>query len=136
MKLEKKLFTLVATLLLTNTLYAQDGALLFNAKCTACHHTTRPSDKSSLVAPPLMGVMKHVKIQYTTKDEAVKFITTYALDPKVSNAVCKPQSIKHFGVMPSQKGNVTKEELQTIASWMYDNFPPKGFKGMGKDQGH
>jgi hypothetical protein len=37
--------------------------------------------------------------------------------------------------MPSQKGSVNKVELQTIASWMYDNFPPKDFKGMGKRQG-
>ncbi len=34
--------------------------------------------------------------------------------------------------MPSKKGNVSKKELQTIAAWMYDNFPPKGFQGMGK----
>jgi cytochrome c len=137
MKVEKKLFTLAAALFLTSTLYAQDGASLFNAKCAACHQTTRPSDRSTLIAPPLMGVMRHVKMQYTTKDAAVKFIAAYVLDPQASKAVCKPQNMKRFGIMPSQKGNVTKEELQTISAWMYDNFPPKGLQGiMGKGQGN
>ena len=132
MKKQNFLLTLGTTLLLTGTLYAQDGAALFDAKCAACHQTSRPSDMSTLVAPPVMGVMRHVKMKYTTKEEAVAFIADYALDPQVSKAVCMPQKIKRFGLMPSQKDKVSKDELQTIASWMYDNFPSKGFQGMGK----
>jgi cytochrome c len=135
MKLQKKLFALGTTLILTSTLYAQDGASLFSAKCAACHQTSRPNDMSTLVAPPVMGVMRHVKMRYTTKEEAVKFISEYALNPQVAKSVCMPQKIKRFGLMPSQKGNVSKEELQTIAAWMYDNYPPKGFQGMGRGQG-
>jgi cytochrome c len=82
-----------------------------------------------------MGVMRHVKMRYNTKEDAVKFISEYALNPQESKAVCMPQKIKRFGLMPSQKENVSKEELQTIATWMYDNFPPKGFQGMGRGQG-
>ena len=37
-----------------------------------------------------------------------------------------------FGLMPSQKGNVTKEELTTIAGWIYDNF---GNQGQGRGHG-
>jgi len=135
MTLHKKIFTLGVILLLTNIIHAQDGASLFDAKCSACHVTTRPSDKSTLDAPPAMGVMRHVKMKYSTKDEAVKFISEYALNPQKSKAVCMPQKIKRFGLMPSQKGNVSKEELQTIAGWMYENFPPKGFHGMKKGRG-
>jgi len=86
---------------------------------------------STLIAPPVMGVMRHVKMTYKTKEDAVKFISTYALNPQKSKAVCMPQKIKRFGLMPSQKGNVSIEELQTIASWMFDNFPQKGFMGKG-----
>ncbi len=43
-----------------------------------------------------------------------------------------PQKIQRFGLMPSQKGNVTKEELEKITEWMYENFPPAGFKGRGR----
>ena len=135
MKLKEILLTLGVVSAMTPSLYAQEAAILFEAKCAACHTTTRPSDRSTLVAPPVMGVMRHVKMTYSSKKEAVKFVTEYALNPQESKAVCMPQKIKHFGLMPSQKGNVTKEELQTIASWMYDNFPPKGFHGMDKGQG-
>jgi len=135
MKLKALLLTLGTTLLVTPSLYAQDGASLFAAKCAACHQTTRPSNISTLVAPPVMGVMRHVKMRYGTKEESIQFISEYALNPQASKAVCMPEKIQRFGLMPSQKGNVSKEELQTIASWMYDNFPPKGFQGMGKGHG-
>lgn len=135
MKIKILLLTLVTTLLVIPSLYAQEGVPLFQAKCAACHQITRPSDMSTLVAPPVMGVMRHVKMRYTTKDEAVKFIVAYVMNPEASKAVCMPEKIKRFGLMPSQKGNVSKEELQSIAAWMYDTFPPNGFQGMGRGQG-
>jgi cytochrome c len=133
--MKKQNFLLIAgtTLLLTGTLYAQDGAVLFEAKCATCHQTSRPSDMSTLVAPPVMGVMRHVKMKYTTKEDAVAFIANYALNPEESKAVCMPQKIKRFGLMPSQTGKVSKEELHTIAAWMYENFPSKESKKMGKN---
>ena len=134
MKLHQKIFILGTSIFLTSTVYAQEAASLFDAKCAMCHKTSRPSDKSTLVAPPVMGVMRHVKMRYASRDEAIEFISEYALNPQESKAVCMPQKIKRFGLMPSQKGNVSKEELQTIAGWMYDNFPAKGSQGMG--QGH
>lgn len=96
---------------------------LFKEKCVSCHITGRPVDFSKLVAPPVMGVMRHVKMQYPNKEEAVAFIKEYTLDPQEAKAVCMPQKIKRFGLMPSQKGNVTAEELERIGAWMFDNFP-------------
>lgn len=133
MKLKTTIVTLGTLFLFTPASYAQtSGENLFKAKCAACHVNTRPSDISTLVAPPAMGVMRHVKMTYGTKEEAVKFITEYALKPDESKAVCMPDKIKRFGLMPSQKGNVTEAELQTIASWMYDNF---GSQGQGRGHG-
>ena len=129
---------LTTALLLSSTVAAtaQDAETLFNNKCAACHAKTRPSDMSSLVAPPVMGVMRHVKMKYPTKDAAVAFMVDYVLEPSREKAVCMPQKIQRFGLMPSQKGNVTKSELETITAWMYDNFPPAGFKGgMGRGMG-
>ncbi len=132
MTLKTTLLTLGVALLFTPVVYAEtSGADLFKTKCAACHVTSRPADISTLVAPPLMGVMRHVKMTYGTKDAAVKFITEYALHPDESKAVCMADKIKRFGLMPSQKGNVTEAELKTIASWMYDNFGGQG-QGMGR----
>ncbi|NPA66070.1 MAG: cytochrome c [Epsilonproteobacteria bacterium] len=122
----KKIFWIT---LLSVASFATSPEALFDAKCSMCHVKTRPQDMSKLVAPPIMGVMRHVKMQYSSKKDAVAFIADYVLAPNQSKAVCMPQKIKKFGLMPSQKGNVTKAEVEQIASWLYDNFPPKGFRG-------
>ena len=120
---------------MSTLLLANEASTLFNAKCAMCHVTSRPSDMSTLVAPPIMGVMNHVKMTYPNKADAVKFIVDYVQEPSKSKAVCMPQKIQRFGLMPSQKGNVTPEELEAIASWLYDNYPPKGFRGRGMGGG-
>jgi len=108
---------------------------LFKAKCSTCHITTRPINFSNLVAPPIMGVMRHVKMSYPQKDKAVAFMKDYILNPSKDKAICMPQKIKRFGLMPSQKGAVTPEELDIILPWIFDKFPPKGFRGMGHNSG-
>lgn len=130
----KKTFLALGTVLfLSPSIQAQtSGADLFKAKCASCHVSYRPSDISTLVAPPAMGVMRHVKMVYGTKDEALKFITEYTLNPDKNKSVCKDDKVKRFGLMPSQKGNVTEAELKTIASWMYENFGGQG-KGYGEN---
>jgi len=134
----KKQLMIISTLalLLNRNAMAEDnpkkGKTLFTQKCATCHITTRPKDMSTLIAPPLMGVMRHVKDIYSNKSKAVAFIKDYVLNPSKDKAICMPQKIKRFGLMPSQKGNVTEEELEVIANWMFDNFPPKGFRGMGR----
>ncbi len=113
---------------------AQDNTkaeTLFKNKCASCHSTSRPTDMSKLVAPPVMGVMRHLKMTYPNKKDAVAFIQDYVVNPSKDKAVCMAKKIERFGLMPSQKGNVTKEELEVIGNWMFDNFPPKGFNGMG-----
>ncbi|NOR55325.1 MAG: c-type cytochrome [Sulfurovum sp.] len=130
MKKSITLLALAATLLLTSNVYAEtSGEALFEAKCASCHVKMRPSDVSTLSAPPIMGVMRHVKMTYVTKEEAVRFIAEYALNPQESKSVCMADKIKRFGLMPSQKGNVTKDELTLIGAWMYDNF---GSRGQGR----
>ena len=111
---------------------AESAEVLFDTKCAMCHSKTRPVDKSKAVAPALMGVMRHVKMTYPNKEDAVKFMVDYILEPSKEKAICMPQKLERFGVMPSQKGNVTPAELEKITSWMFDNFPPADFRGMGQ----
>ena len=136
MKLKYTLLALSTFASLTATLSAsEDAAMLFDSKCAVCHVKIKPADKHKLVAPPVMGVMRHVKMKYANKKDAVNFITEYVLNPQRDKAVCMAQKIKRFGLMPSQKGNVSKAELEIIASWMYDTFPTKGFKGKMHKEG-
>ena len=48
MKLNITLLSLGTILLLGTSLYADDGASLFQTKCTACHQMTHPSDSSMM----------------------------------------------------------------------------------------
>ncbi|WP_200762276.1 c-type cytochrome [Nitrosophilus alvini] len=123
--------------LFTGAVNAEDGRTLFEKKCSVCHITGMPAleQKRKMVAPPAAGIMFHVKENYKTKQEAVDFIVDYVLNPSKDKAVCMSKTIKRFGVMPSMKGNVSKDELIVIAKYMYDNFPPNEFthsaNGMG-----
>ena len=111
------------------------GKALFEQKCVACHTLGRPADRNKVIAPALNGVMRHLKMTYSEKDKAVAFIKDYVVNPSESKAICMPQKIKRFGLMPSQKGAVTPEELEVIATWMFENYPQKGFVGMGQGKG-
>ncbi len=104
----------------------KSGAELFTEKCVSCHITTRPDDRSKLIAPPAMGITRHVKMEYPKKEDALKFIVDYIQNPSKEKAVCIPRSIKRFGLMPSQKGLATDEEFIKIANYLYDNFGNRG----------
>jgi cytochrome c len=112
-----------------------NGKELFTQKCAVCHTLGKPADMSTVVAPVLNGVMRHLKMTHSEKSAGVAFIKDYAMNPSESKALCMPEKIKRFGLMPSQKGNVTPEELEVIANWMFDNYPQQGFKGMGHGKG-
>ncbi len=127
MRFKYLLLALSLTTLSSYTLQAASSAeTLFDAKCAICHVKVRPDDKSTLIAPPASGVMRHVKMNYKTKESAVTFMISYILDPKREAAVCESKSIKRFGLMPSQRGVVSEAELKVISEWMYDNLPQAG----------
>jgi hypothetical protein len=119
--------------LTTSTLMAsQNPKELFEQKCAICHSMTKPKDMSSVVAPAIMGVMRHVKMNFNNKAEAVAFMKDYVLNPSVKKAICQKRKIERFGLMPSQKGVVSESELDIILPWVYDTYPPKGFRGNGR----
>jgi cytochrome c len=115
-----------------NNITVSEGETLFKEKCSTCHISTKPKDMNELVAPPMMAVMMHVKNAIKGKDEAEKrenaivFIVDYVQNPSEDKSLLEKRAIERFKVMPSQKENVTKEELEIIANYIYDNFPPKG----------
>ena len=132
----KKILTATTLMLvLGSSIMAEDSAeKLFTQKCMGCHLSTKPTQDQlkTIVAPAIMGVMRHIKKEFSNKKEAVDFIVEYTLNPTKEKSICRPKKIKKFGLMPSQKENLTKEELQLIAEYLYDNFPPENFRGMGR----
>jgi hypothetical protein len=100
-----------------------------------CHSKGMPKDRSAIVAPPLNGVMRHLKMVHAEKEGAINFIVDYVQNPSKKKALCMPQKIARFGVMPSQKGNITVPELKKVAGWMFDNYPAANFRGHGMQMG-
>ncbi|WP_232087471.1 c-type cytochrome [Sulfurovum indicum] len=76
-------------------------------------------------APPMMAVVFHLKEFMKIKDlkdkedKFIPFIQDYVLYPSKEKSYCDEESLKSYGVMPSQKGNVSSEELKVIAEYMY-----------------
>ncbi|MDQ7044206.1 MAG: EF-hand domain-containing protein [Sulfurimonas sp.] len=132
MKITKIVLSTVALVGLAVSLSASSSAeVLFDTKCTMCHSKTIPTDMNNMVAPAIQGVMRHVKMVYQNKDDAVNFMVDYVLHPKKEKSVCMPQKMARFGLMPSQEGAITKEELTKVSAWLYDNYPKRGFVGRG-----
>ena len=122
----------------TTTICASDmsGKQLLAANCISCHATQHAADESTMLAPPIMGVIRHVKEKYPDKEDAVAFIVDYIQNPSADKAVCESKAIERFGLMPSLKGAVSLEELEKIANYAYDTYPNGNGKGRGRGKGH
>ena len=106
-----------------------DGGLLLKEKCAACHNLKMPPDTyENEKAPPMMAVVFHLKDFMKIRSDEDKarvfipFIQDYVIAPSTEKSYCDEESLKTYGVMPSQKGNVNKEELKAIALYMYDFY--------------
>ncbi|MEA1892218.1 MAG: c-type cytochrome [Campylobacterota bacterium] len=118
-----KKILITASLLLSvdSTLLASsNGEELFIQKCAICHSMKRPQDKSTMTAPPAKGIMFHMSEDIGSDEKILAHIKSFTLNPTKDKAICR--SVRRFGLMPSQKENITPEELNTVAHWMIDNL--------------
>lgn len=106
-----------------------NGKKLLTQKCASCHDLkmpplTTPED----IAPPIMAVAFHVLNFIEPADESQRlqaskeFVMDYAQYPSAEKSFCDEASLKIYGVMPSQKDNVTKEELVAITDYMFSHY--------------
>ncbi len=128
--MKRSILTIAGILVAASSLFASaDAEKIFDNKCAMCHIKTMPTDKANMVAPPLFGIMKHVKMAYPNREDAVDFMVDYVQNPSKEKAICLPQKIARFGLMPSQKDLISPKELKEVAEWMFDNYPPANFRG-------
>jgi len=110
-------------------------------KCSSCHNLDMPPKTSpDEKAPPMMAVTFHIrdfmKVNNPSekKQKFIDFVTDYAINPSAEKSFCDKKSLQDYGVMPSQKGKVSKEELQAIASYMYEHYDPEKFMKLMQEQ--
>lgn len=106
-----------------------NGEALLYKKCSQCHNLDMPPKSyENEVAPSIMAVTFHLKDFIKThnpsehQSKVVAFIQDYVINPSASKSFCDKDSLDSYGVMPSQKGKVTEDELKAIAEYMYQNY--------------
>ena len=119
----KKLVLIISVALLfsANSFANDNGKELFVKKCSTCHTLSFPKNKSDMVAPPAPGVMFHMHQRFQNDDKKIlAYMRNFVFNPTKKTSLKK--ETKRFGLMPSQKGNVTPDELKQITSWMVKNI--------------
>ena len=108
-----------------------NGKELLKEKCASCHNLDLPAswEKPNL-APPIMAVSFHVydlvdKNIATKLSSSKTFIIDYVLNPDSKKSLCDKESLKQYGLMPSQKENITKKELEAIATYILKFYTQK-----------
>ena len=56
---------------------------------------------------------------------AEEFVVDYVFNPSLEKSSCDKESLQRYGLMPSQKDNLTHLEVQAIASYMFTHFTQK-----------
>ncbi len=122
-------------LALSNMLFAADGAELLKKKCASCHLLEMPTPEMvpTLEAPAMEAVIFHVKLAIEDEKKRKEFIIDYVMNPHPSKSVCESNKVTQFGVMPSQKEKISKEDLDTVSSYVLDNYPTPKFVSMIKE---
>jgi cytochrome c len=118
-----------------------DGEALAKAKCAQCHNLDMPPKTSEdEKAPPLFTITVHLKdwIKADTDTERrakfIAFAKDYTLNPTREKSYCDEKSLKSYGLMPSQKGNVTANEVGAIAAWAYDHYDQMAMLAIVKER--
>ena len=114
----KKIISLALVLATSTLLSASDDIeMLVDKKCGMCHlsGTLTKEKVKNIKAPPYWGMSRKVREAFDTQEERVNFIVDYTLNPSEDKMLFPPATKKRFGLMPSQKGKVTEEEIRRIA---------------------
>jgi cytochrome c551/c552 len=120
-----------------------DAKELLKSKCASCHNLDIPPTLSDdELAPPMMAVAFHVHSLIPASNEsqrvpnAIAFVVDYVHNPSQEKSFCDKTSLKHYGLMPSQKENVNKEELDAIARYIFTNYTQENLSKIQEQRNH
>ena len=132
--------TITALLFLTLSLFAVDGQKVYEENCKACHlgmvsKADFMAQIKTVKAPPMVEISNRLKNTITIKDEdeevqrfvVIAFIKEYLKRPSWNYYLCDDAAVNRFDVMPAQT-QLSEDESQAVAEWVFDNFEDKEFK--------
>ncbi len=133
--------SLLALLLLASTLFSADGYRVYKENCMSCHieminKTQLKKIMNSVKAPPMVEVSGRLKENIRTTDEEdevdrhlfILFVKDYIIHPNLDFSMCHAGALDKFGTMASLKGQITTDEAQAVAEWLYDRYENVEFK--------
>lgn len=113
----------------------QAGQKVFDTTCVACHveildKQTALKTFKTLKAPPMNEVALQLKSNIIIKDDdddvhravVIAFIKDYIKYPELAKTMCNPGAVDLFGVMPSQAPHLNDDQINAVASWLYDRY--------------
>lgn len=131
-------------------LSADEGEKVYQKKCASCHEAYIPMTKLmenfvekenrllKLKAPTLNQLSYRLKQQIGDpkgdeeihRMEVSAFIADYLKNPDKQKSVCLRDVIQYFDTMPSMKGELSEEEMESVSEYIY-NFDKKIIREKG-----
>lgn len=102
---------------IAGTTFINNGKELMVQKCNICHSTSSESH-DKIIAPPMVAVKRRYSRAYYSEKEFVEAVTNWVLNPNEQEAIMYG-AVQQYKVMP--KLPYTKEEITTIAKYIYNN---------------
>ena len=126
--------------IMTLSVCANEGKLLFEKHCASCHipfismlklkenFIDHNNTLLKLKAPTLNQLSYRLKQRIGNpkgdedihRMEVIAFMSDYVYHPDKSKSVCLDEVMIHFKTMPSLKGKVSEEALESIGEYLYD----------------
>ncbi|MDD5373980.1 MAG: c-type cytochrome [Sulfurimonas sp.] len=99
-----------------------DAEELAVKKCGECHlmGVVSAEKLKNMKAPPYWAIAKKARENYENKEDKIKYITDYAINPSEEKMLFPKETKTMFGVMKSQKDKVTESELKLIAEYIIE----------------
>jgi len=122
-----KVLSLTISLLSASILMAEisdeqrvENENLATEKCGACHLMGKITKEklNRMAAPPYWAIAKNVKLKYPNKIDGINFMMDFTINPAENKMLFPKETKERFGLMPSQKDNVTKDELKNIINYI------------------
>ncbi len=94
-------------------------------KCGECHlmGVVSAEKLKNMKAPPYWAIAKKAREAYDKKEDKINYIVDYALNPSEDKMLFPKDTVRLFGVMPSQIGKVSEEEIRIISEYILENRP-------------
>ncbi len=119
-----------------------DGEKVFDRACASCHikiikKVELKKVLKTVKAPPMIEVSNQLKNNIKIVDDiddeihravVIAFIKDYVMYPHLDKSMCTGMALEKFGLMPSLKGKLSDEEINAVATWVYDFYVGKSFE--------